>query len=139
MGPGRKMKKNKAGQLTPLELRLMQILWEKKNANAAEIQEILKDNRPLASTTIHTVLANLRKKGYIQPIPTVERALRFAPRISRNKIAGRSLTKLIAEFFNGSPGRLMAHLLKEENLDEDELKEIRSLISNARKKGGKSK
>ncbi len=126
-------------ELTPLELTIMQILWERGNATAAEVGQALQEKRPLANTTIHTVLANLRKKGYVEPIPTVERALRFAPSVRREQVAGRWLTGLMSDFFGGSARRLMAHLIEEEKVDEAELAEIRRLLQSSSTKGGKKK
>jgi predicted transcriptional regulator len=92
------------------------------------------------------VLANLRKKGYLEPIPTVERVLRFAPCIPREQIATRSLRQIMRDFFGNSPSRLMAHLMNEEKVDEAELKEIRSMLrpevvrpEGVRPEGGKGK
>jgi predicted transcriptional regulator len=125
--------------LGPLELTLMQVIWERGSATAAEVGKALRKERPLADTTIHTVLANLREKGYLEPIPTVERALRFAPRVPREQVARRSLRQLLDEFFGGSPRRLMAHLIQQERVDETELAEIRKLFRSAGKKGEKGK
>ncbi len=137
----RKPKHAAAGspELTPLELTIMQIVWERDNATAAEVGQALQEKRPLADTTIHTVFANLRKKGYVEPIPTVERALRFAPCVRREQVAGRWLTGLMRDFFGGSAPRLMAHLIEEEKVDEAELAEIRKLLQSGSRKGGKKK
>ena len=121
-------------ELTGLELELMQVVWERGNATAAEIGEALAARRPLAGTTIHTVLANLRRKGVIEPIPTIERALRFAPRVPRDQIATRTLRQLMRTFFGNSPQRLMAHLLQDEAVGEAELVELKKLLI---KKSGK--
>ena len=136
---GRKPRKASGRQtgLTPLELTLMQVIWERGDATAAEIRQALEKERPLADTTIHTVLAKMRKKGYIKPIPTVERALRFAPLVAREQAARRSLRQLLDEFFDGSRRRLMASLIKEESMDEAELAEIRKMLRSAAKHGGK--
>lgn len=121
-------------ELTGLELELMRVIWERGTATAAEIGEALGPRRPLAGTTIHTVLANLRRKGSIEPVPTVERALRFAPRIPRDQVATRTLRQVMQNFFGNSPQRLMAHLLREESVSEAELGELKKLLN---KKGGK--
>jgi predicted transcriptional regulator len=125
--------------LTPLELTLMQAVWERGSATAAEVTQTLRKERPLADTTIHTVLAKLREKGYLELIPTVERSLRFGPRVPREQVARRSLRQLLDEFFGGSPRRLMAHLIQHEKVDETELAEIRKLFRAAEKKGEKRK
>ena len=137
---GRRPKEMKGGveELTPLEFTLMQIVWVRGSATAAEIAEALRKSRPLADTTVHTILAKLRKKGYIKPVPTIERAIRFAPRVPRENVAKRSLRRIIGDFFEGSPRRLMAHLIGEE-ADERELEEIRKLLKHSKKKGGRNK
>jgi BlaI family transcriptional regulator, penicillinase repressor len=136
MSKGRKKSQDNS-QLTQLETDVMQVIWKNGNATAAEIRSELHNSRPLADTTIHTVLSNLRKKGIIKPVPTIERALRFAPKITREKIGGKSLKILIREFFGNSPGRLMAHLINEEKVDSKELVEIRSMLDSYKKKGGR--
>lgn len=135
---GRKKKSNAGGEpeLTGLELEIMQAIWKRGNATAAEVGEELK--RPLAGTTIHTVLANLKAKGFIEPIPTVERVLRFAPVVAREKVATRSLRQVMRDFFGGSPQLLLAHLLKEEKVSESELAELKAMLRDSKKKENRS-
>lgn len=132
--PRQKKTQVKGGEpeLTGLELEIMQVIWKRGNATAAEVGEDLA--RPLAGTTIHTVLANLRAKGFIEPIPTVERVLRFAPVVAREKVASRSLRQLMRDFFGGSPQLLLAHLLKEEKVGEAELAELKAMLRDSKKK-----
>ena len=126
---GRKAGSGAGGdELTPLELELMKVVWERGTATGAEVGAALADSRPLADTTIHTVLANLRKKGYLELVPTVERSLRFAPAVAREAVAAKSVWKVLGDFFAGSPQRLMAHLIGEGRVDEAELEEIRRML-----------
>jgi len=124
-------------ELTPLERAFMHVIWERGDATAAEIRQALQKKHPLADTTVHTVLAKMREKGFVEPIPTVERALRFAPSVARDQVARRSLRELLDEFFEGSPRRLMVHLVQDEAVDEKEMAEIRELLKHATRKGGK--
>ncbi|MCX7013063.1 MAG: BlaI/MecI/CopY family transcriptional regulator [Candidatus Sumerlaeota bacterium] len=123
-------------ELTPLETEIMQVVWDCGDATAAEIAQTLRKTPPLADTTIYTVLARLRKKGYIAPIPTIERSLRFAPVIPREQVGGRSLRGLLQDFFGNSPRRLLAHLLQAGEVDEKELAEIRKLLKKTGPKEG---
>ena len=133
--PRRKKKSSGQPELTGLELTLMQVIWERGDATAAEVREALPAALDLADTTIHTVLANLRRKGFIEPIPTVERSMRYAPCVPREAVAHRSLGELMQQFFGGSPKRLMAHLLRDEAMDEGELEEIRKMLRKKAKGG----
>jgi BlaI family transcriptional regulator, penicillinase repressor len=124
-------------ELSRLELSVMATVWELGDCSSAEVIAEFTKRRRLAVTTIRTVLANLRKKGYVEPIPTIERGFRLRARVTRDAVAGRTLRGLVGSLFGGSPRQAIAHLLKDERLDEAELKEIRRLLDEHR--GGKTK
>jgi BlaI family penicillinase repressor len=115
-------------ELSRLELAVMGVVWELGDCSSAEVIAAFTKRRRLAVTTIRTVLANLRKKGYLEPIPTIERGFRLRARVTRDAVAGRTLRGLVGSLFGGSPRQAIAYLLKNERLDEAELKEIRRLL-----------
>jgi predicted transcriptional regulator len=123
--------------LSRLEVAIMDVVWELGDCSSAEVIAEFTKRRRLAETTIRTVLANLRKKGYLEPIPTIERGFRLRATVSRDAVAGRTLQGLVGSLFGGSPRQAIAHLLKDERLDQAELKEIRRLLDE--KRGGKVK
>ena len=120
-------------ELSRLELAVMGVVWELGDCSSAEVIAAFTKRRRLAVTTIRTVLANLRKKGYLEPIPTIERGFRLRARVTRDAVAGRTLRGLVGSLFGGSPRQAIAHLLKDERLNETELKEIRRLLDEHRK------
>jgi predicted transcriptional regulator len=79
-------------------------------------------------------LANLRKKGFVEPVPSLERGFRLRPLVSRDAVVRRSLKGLVSGLFNGSPRQMISWLIKDENLDEQEIEEIRRMIE-AHKEG----
>src|ERR1700722_8849993 len=107
-------------ELSRLELAVMGVVWELGDCSSAEVIAAFTKRRRLAVTTIRTVLANLRKKGYLEPIPTIERGFRLRATVSRDAVAGRTLGGLVASLFGGSPREAIAHLLNDERLDEAE-------------------
>jgi BlaI family penicillinase repressor len=135
-------KRNKdAGQVKPelsrLELEIMDVVWELGDCSSAEVIAAYQKKRQLAPTTIRTVLANLRKKGYLEPIPTIERGFRIRAIVNRESVAQRLMKSLLNCLFGNSPRQAIAYLLKEENVTAADLDEIRRLIDSQRK--GKSK
>ena len=120
-------------ELSRLELAVMGVVWELGDCSSAEVIAAFTKRRRLAVTTIRTVLANLRKKGYLEPIPTIERGFRLRARVTRDAVAGRTLRGLVGSLFGGSPRQAIAYLLKSERLDEAELKELRRLLDEHRK------
>ena len=48
-------------QLAALQLAIMQVLWERGEATVADVRNALKETRPLAHTTIGTMLAKMKR------------------------------------------------------------------------------
>lgn len=120
-----------------MELEIMDVVWNLGDCSSAEVIAAHTKRRPLAATTIRTVLANLRKKGYLEPIPTIERGFRLRAVVNRDSVARRTLKGLVGTLFGGSPRQAIAYLLKDEDIDEADLAEIRRMIDS--KPGGKAK
>lgn len=126
-----------ATDLSPLELEVMNIIWDLGECSSAEvIAEYTERHRPLANTTIRTVLTNIRKKGYIEVVPSVEPRIRFRPKVTKRVVARRSIKQLLTNLFGDSPREAIAFLLEEEELDEKEMRAIREMLD-AHSRGGK--
>jgi BlaI family transcriptional regulator, penicillinase repressor len=124
-------------ELSRLELEVMDIVWDLGECSSAEVITAFGKKRRLAPTTVRTVLSNLRKKGYVEPIPTIERGFRLRAVVNRQSVAERLMKGLLSYLFGGSPRQAIAYLLKQENIDQADLDEIRRLID--RKRQGKPK
>jgi len=117
-------------ELSRLELAVMDVVWRLGECSSAQVIEEFRERRDLASTTIRTVLANLRRKGYVEPVPTIGRGFRIKPTVTRSAVAKRSLSELLRNLFEGSPRLAITHLLKSERMSPEDLEEIRRLINN---------
>ncbi len=124
-------------ELSRLEQDIMNVVWDLGECSSAEVIDSYTKKRKLAKTTIRTVLANLRKKGYVKPVPSVERGFRMRALVSRESVAKRLLRGVVSSFFGDSPRQAIAHLLKEEKINESDLEEIRLMLD--KRKRGKRK
>jgi len=120
-------------ELSRLETEIMDVVWRLGECSSAEVIAAHSKVRRLAPTTIRTVLANLRRKGYLEPIPTIEPGFRLRPTVERESVVRRTLKNLVAGLLGGSPRQAIAWLLKDENLNDADLDEIRRLIDSQRK------
>lgn len=120
--------------LSQLELAVMETVWALGECSSAEVIEAFRRRRPLAVTTIRTVLTKILRKGYIFKVPSVERGFRYKPAVGRDIVAGRSLRTLLREFFEGSPSRAISHLVRDESIDDEELERIRRVLPSRRGK-----
>jgi predicted transcriptional regulator len=114
--------------LSELEREVMTIIWQKGRASSREIKDALDASRPLALTTILTVLSRLRKKNYIAEVTRLGRAQVFKPLVPLEKVATKRIRGVLKHFFSGSPSSLVSHLLDHESMDDLELMEIRRLL-----------
>lgn len=119
--------------LSGLELEVMNLVWDLGESTSADIVDAFTQRRPLAPTTIRTVLSNIEEKGYLQRVPTTERALRYRPSFPREAVATQTLQQLVGRLFGGSPKAAIAQLLADEELDATELDEIQKLVNRRRK------
>lgn len=126
--PGR----SKATELSALEQEMMRVCWQLREFTSAEVIEEFCKLRPLADTTIRTVLSKLREKGYLELVPTTDRRYRMRPAVDRQSVAGRRLKQLVSVLFGDSAHEAILYLLKDENLKLEELEEIHSQIEERR-------
>src|SRR5262249_50084897 len=80
---GRPMASKRTERLTPLELEIMNILWETGAANVHTVQERL--DRELAYTTVQTMLNILHRKGRVKRT-LKDRAYVYKPAVTRTQV-----------------------------------------------------
>jgi BlaI family penicillinase repressor len=120
-------KKKSQQQLTPLELQIMNVLWDFGPANVQTVQEKLAESQELAYTTVQTMLNVLHRKGKVRR--TLRgRAFDYAPLLTRDKAASNAIGDMIDRLFGGSVDGLLMSLVKSRQLNPKKLEELGSLI-----------
>jgi predicted transcriptional regulator len=123
--------RKKSPILTEAELRLMQVLWEKRTATVGEVLAGLPTDTALAYSTVLTTLRILETKGYVAHAES-GRAFVYRPLIGRDEAIRTATQQLARRFFDNSPGLLALNLLEQENIDEHELERLKRLIERRR-------
>src|SRR5947208_4959575 len=90
----------------PLELLCLSALWSLKEGNVKDVQRIVNETRPLAYTTIMTVLERLLKKGKLER-RKAGRAFIYAPTADREDLRRIAIRELLDSFFDGSEDELL--------------------------------
>ncbi len=93
----------------PLELECLNALWTLGEGNVKQVREIVTASRPLAYTTIMTVLDRLVRKGKLDR-RKAGRAYDYAPRTARDEMRRTAIRELVAGFFGGSESELLRFL-----------------------------
>lgn len=107
--------------LTPLELEIMQVLWEQGASTAAEVQPRLKGD--LAYTTVQTMLMVLLKKDKVTR-EAEGRAHRYRAAVSRDRATGGALKDMVKRMFGGSPEALLMALVDTRQISAEQLSRI---------------
>ena len=127
------MNKNKDNQtLTRVELEIMNHLWQiNKPASVRELLESYDAPKP-AYTTIGTYMKILTQKGFVKPEKHEDdgKTFFFRPLVSHEDYRRRVMSEVKDTFFGGSVSSLVRFFVKEEEIDDAELKELMSLIQN---------
>jgi predicted transcriptional regulator len=114
--------------LTNLELKLMKVVWQKGKATVREVKNALPRRKPLAYSTVLTVMRILERKGFLRH-DTVERTYLYYPIVTREEVIRSTLRDLTDRLFNGSAELLMVNILEKEKLGLEELQRLKELIS----------
>ena len=93
----------------PLELLCLRTLWTLGEANVGEVRKVVAESRPLAYTTIMTVLDRLVRKGLITRRKQ-GRAFFYAAQASRDVLRRAAVRELVDGFFDGSEEQLAMYL-----------------------------
>jgi BlaI family penicillinase repressor len=117
----------KHATLTPQELEIMKLVWERDTATVRDIYEALLEKRKIAYTTVMTMMKILETKGYLKKTRQ-ERAFLYRPTRPKNQVLGGMLREFIDRVFNGAAEPLVVHLVKEKRLKEKDLQKIVRMI-----------
>jgi BlaI family transcriptional regulator, penicillinase repressor len=119
------MPRKKSEQLTPLELEIMNVLWETGPANVQIVQQRLKNSR--AYTTVQTMLNILHRKGKVTR-ELEDKAYFYSPAVTRDQVMGHALGDLIDRMFGGSTESLVMSLVETKRLTPAKLAKLQKLL-----------
>jgi predicted transcriptional regulator len=118
-----------SGGTTPLELKIMQVLWRLGPAQVQTVQEELEGD--LAYTTVQTMLNVLHRKGRVTR-RLRGRAYEYRATVTQEKTLGTAVADLIDRMFGGSPEELVMSLVKSRQLDAARLTKLAERVEAAK-------
>lgn len=93
----------------PLELECLRALWALGEANVQMVREHLAEKRPLAYTTVMTMLERLSRKQAVTR-RKLGRSYLYTASVSRDEVRRLAVHELLRTLFDGSTDALMAYL-----------------------------
>ena len=114
-------------KLSPLELKAMEALWKLGRASIREILEQLPVRKPLAYTTVQTLVFRLEAKGALRKQRKIGNAYVFVPVITQRQAYCRLVSDFL-ELFSGSPLPVMSHLADTGKLTLEDLRDLERIL-----------
>jgi len=114
-------------QLSELQHSVLRILWERGEATVAEVHLALTEERPLASTTVATVLSRMGKRGWVRH-RTEGRQFVYQPAVTEREIRRSFLSDLKDRIFAGDVTAVVTQLLGGDGVDSADLNRAKEII-----------
>jgi BlaI family penicillinase repressor len=128
------MARPRSTTLTEGEQRIMEVIWRLGEASVQDVTDALGATAaPIAYTTVLTMLRILADKKYVE-FRKEGKAHVYVPVVTRDAARSAALKQLVKRFFDDSPEELAQHLLREEDIDLNELDRLNAKIQQAKGK-----
>ena len=122
------MVRPKAKELTERELEVMHAFWRCGEATVAEIRDQLqRRGRPLAHTTVATLIRILTEKGFLEQTSD-QRPYSYLPLRSFEDVSRSLVGDLLKRVFRGSREQLLVRLLEQRKLSDKERAVLEELL-----------
>lgn len=106
--------------LTPQELEIMKVVWERRRTTVRDVYEALLEDRKIAYTTVMTMMNVLERKGHLRK-KSEGRSFVYQPTRSRKQVMRTMVRDFVDRVFGGSAEPLLVHLVEDRRLTPEEL------------------
>ena len=126
------MKRKPLDDLGELQRTVLETVWDLGEASVHRVRERLNGRRKLAYTTVLTVMQKLEKAGWLEH-RSEGKSYVYTPALSREEAGAGSVRGFLKRAFEGDAMTLFQHLIRESDLSDEELNELRAMIEEKRK------
>ena len=121
---------NSFPSITENEWILMKVVWEKGSCTAADFVNGLKGKKDITARTVRVMINRLAKKGVLdyevdETNPTV---YHYRTRYTEEQCIREKSRNFKNAFFSGDGGLMLATMVKQEKLSDEEVQELIDLL-----------
>ena len=126
------MAKKRKRKLSPANLEIMKVIWEKAEVTIADVVEAINARRrePIRRTTIQVQMNRLEDYGWLKH-RTEGRTYVYSAVVEKQKTRREILEDIKNRVFGGSRAELVKCLIEDEELSPEEIIELRELLKKA--------
>ena len=120
---------------TEAELEILRVLWDRGPSTVRQVHEALAAARDTGYTTTLKLMQIMADKGLVTRDESARTHV-YAARASQESTQRQLISDLVARAFGGSAAELVLRALSSHKTTDEELREIRRLIDEAREERG---
>jgi BlaI family transcriptional regulator, penicillinase repressor len=117
--------------ISDAEWQVMQVVWERKAATAAEVIAALERPAGWRHRTIRTLLARLLDKGVLAAAADGNRYV-YRPLVSRSKCVREESRSFLQRVFGGDAAELLVHFVRGADISPEQIEELQRLLDEKR-------
>ena len=126
------MDRQSLDNLGQLQRAVMEIVWRRGEASVHDVLRELGPRKKLAYTTVLTVMQKLEKAGWLEH-RNEGKSYVYIPTRTREEAGAGSVRGFLKRVFEGDAVAMFQHLIRQSDLSNEELDELRTLIEEKRK------
>ena len=111
-----------------LQLAILRVLWRHREARVAEVHEALRPERPLALTTIATMLRKMEDRDLVSH-RLEGRQFVYRAAVEEGEVRRNAVTDVVERVFAGDASAMVNHLLREGEFDPADLADLKRMIA----------
>ena len=112
------------------EWKLMEKLWDEAPQTLMQLVRSLSAEVGWTKSTVATMVRRMEAKGLLR-FEEGGKAKRIYPTLTREEASASETQSLIEKVFKGSPGLLMASLIEQNELSQEEIDELYAMLQRA--------
>ena len=116
-----------APRISPSEWQVLETLWDRAPATAAQIYAAFGDESPWHFKTVNTFLTRLVDKEIVS-VRRDGKANVYVPRLSREQCVRQESDTFLKRIFRGAAGPMLAHFCERADLSGEEIARLRAIL-----------
>ncbi len=118
---------NKIPKISDAEWEIMNLIWEKQPISTNEIVEKLAQEKSWHNSTIRTLINRLVRKKALS-FDTQGKQYLYRPLVPREECIKSESQSFVARVFGGAPTPMLAHLVKNTKLSQNDIQELKLIL-----------
>ena len=115
-------------KLSGLQISVLKLFWRHGKLTVNEAHQLLNQEKPMALTTVATMLKRLHEKGAVKFEKQGRQHVYFAS-VSESQVKTTMLANMLSTLFDGKPDELVHHLVAQEDVQASDIEKIRNMIA----------